>query len=37
MIEQPAGWEEHLEPVVTLVMCLDGVVGREVMCLVGEP
>ena len=22
---------------VTLVMCLEGVVGREVMCLVGKP
>jgi hypothetical protein len=31
MIEYPAGWEEHL------VMCLEGVVGREVMCLVGDP
>ena len=37
MIEQPAGWEEHLEIVVILVMCLEGVVGREVMCLVGKP
>ena len=31
MIEQPAGWEEYL------LMCLEGVVGREVMCLVGDP
>jgi hypothetical protein len=31
MIEQPAGWE------VYLLMCLVGVVGWEVMCLVGEP
>ena len=37
MIEQPAGWEEHLQTVVILVMCLEGVVGREVMCLVGKP
>jgi len=37
MMEQPAGWEELLETVVILVMCLVGVVGREVMCLVGEP
>lgn len=30
--EQPAGREEHLEPVVTLVMCVERVAGREVMC-----
>jgi len=36
MTQQPAGWEEHLDPVVRLVMCLRGELGMVVMCLDGE-